>query len=257
MPLYIGDWEKDCNVLSLESEAAWLRIIFKMFTNGKQSSYKLPTKGLQNLWRVSEEKVHEILQELQDYDICEIHTEGRFTEFTSRRYEKENQISEIRKEAVSKRKDRNKNLQNPYKKSTKEVQITDNDNDNDIDNDNNNEIEKEEKKGVGKKEEKTEVVFPFDSENFKTQWQHWKVYKRKEFKFNFKSLQSEQASLTELANKSNGNEKIAIAIIHQSMANGWKGFFELKNKSSYEKQIKQNGPSDEFRRKTAERLGII
>ena len=51
IPLYIGDWEKDCNVLSLESEAAWLRIVFKMFTNGKQSTYKLPTKGLQNLCR--------------------------------------------------------------------------------------------------------------------------------------------------------------------------------------------------------------
>ncbi len=122
IPLYIGDWEKDCNVLSLEAEAGWLRIIFKMFTNGKQSVYKLPTKGLQNLWRVSEHKVEEILNELSDFNICEITTDGRFTEFTCRRYVKENSISEIRKESVSKRKDR-------YKTSTKHIQTTENEND--------------------------------------------------------------------------------------------------------------------------------
>jgi len=44
IPLYTGDWEKDCNVLSLESEAAWLRIIFKMFNSGKQSVYKILQK---------------------------------------------------------------------------------------------------------------------------------------------------------------------------------------------------------------------
>jgi hypothetical protein len=136
IPLYIGDWEKDCNVLSLETEAAWLRIIFKMFTNGKQSSYKLPTKGLQNLWRVSEEKASEILDELIDYNICEIQTDGRFTEFTCRRYVKENSISEIRKESVSKRKDR-------YKPFTKELQTTENE----IENESKNENDFKNKKG--------------------------------------------------------------------------------------------------------------
>tara|TARA_R110002020_G_scaffold318905_10_gene534578 strand:- start:6989 stop:7774 length:786 start_codon:yes stop_codon:yes gene_type:complete len=72
------------------------------------------------------------------------------------------------------------------------------------------------------------LVFPFETKNFKAQWDHWKVFKKKEFRFNYKSLQSEQAALTELGNKSNGDEKTAIAIMHQSMANGWKGFFELK-----------------------------
>ena len=128
IPLYIGDWEKDCNVLSLESEAAWLRIIFKMFTSGKQSTYKLPTKGLQNLWRVSEEKANEIIEELIDYNICEIQLDGRFIEFKCRRFEKENEISVIRKDAVSNRKDRVKKpkkvLQTLYKNNTKDVQNT-------------------------------------------------------------------------------------------------------------------------------------
>lgn len=97
---------------------------------------------------------------------------------------------------------------------------------------------KEEGKGNGKSHGKTEIqksekpdpelVYPFETKNFKAQWDHWKVFKKKEFRFNYKSLQSEQAALTELGNKSNGDEKTAIAIMHQSMANGWKGFFELK-----------------------------
>lgn len=139
IPLYIGDWEKDCNVLSLEAEAAWLRIIFKMFTNGKQSTYKIPTKGLQNLWRCSSEKVEEIIQELIDFDICKIEIEDRFVQFTSRRYEKENKISDIRREAVSSRKDRTKSLQSTYKKDTKHIQNNENENENENDIVSNNE----------------------------------------------------------------------------------------------------------------------
>jgi len=126
IPLYTGDWEKDCNILSLEAEAAWLRIIFKMFNGGKQSSYKIPTKALQNLWRVNEEKMLCIISELSDNDICGIAQDERFITFTSRRYERENRISEIRREAVSNREDRQidstKDLQTAYKTDTNILQ---------------------------------------------------------------------------------------------------------------------------------------
>jgi uncharacterized protein YdaU (DUF1376 family) len=155
IPLYIGDWEKDCNVLSLEAEAAWLRIIFKMFTNGKQSSYKIPTKGLQNLWKVSEEKASEIIQELTDFNICIINIDGRFIEFTCRRYIRENQVSEIRKKAVSSRKDRTKTKETSYKKSTKHIQNTEIE----IEIENENNIDKRE--GVGEKEDEKPKRFNF------------------------------------------------------------------------------------------------
>jgi uncharacterized protein YdaU (DUF1376 family) len=103
-----------------------------------------------------------------------------------------------------------------------------------------------------------EIVHPWETETFRVQWQHWKIYKKKEFGFKFKSLQSEQAALTELANKSNSDEKTAIKIMHQSMSNGWKGFFELKNNSNG--KTKQTGKSevnysDEFRRRIAAKMG--
>jgi hypothetical protein len=65
-----------------------------------------------------------------------------------------------------------------------------------------------------------------------TLWGHWKEYKAKEWGFKFKSHQAEQASLSKLANMSKGDEATAIGIITQSIENGWKGFFELKNNTS-------------------------
>lgn len=128
IPLYTGDWEKDCNVLSLSAEAAWLRIIFKMFNNGKQSTYKVSTKALQNLWRVPEELVISIIEELEDNNICGIERTEKYVLFTSRRYEKENIISDVRRKAVSQRKDRTNSLQKSYKKDTNTLHNTENEN---------------------------------------------------------------------------------------------------------------------------------
>lgn len=73
------------------------------------------------------------------------------------------------------------------------------------------------------------IIYPFESENFLNIWKNWKEYKGAEHRFKFKSEQSEQAALNELVKVSKGHEDTAIEIIKQSMANGWKGFFELKN----------------------------
>lgn len=92
--------------------------------------------------------------------------------------------------------------------------------------------ELENKKKPKEKKENLEVIYPFNTENFIGEWLSWKIYKSKEFNFKYKSVQSEQAGLTELSNLSGKNETKAIAIINQSIAKGWKGFFELKNNTS-------------------------
>lgn len=61
------------------------------------------------------------------------------------------------------------------------------------------------------------------------EWIKWKEYKRAEFGFKYKSEISEKSAKAELLKLSNNNEEEAIKIIQQSMANGWKGFFKLKN----------------------------
>lgn len=87
-------------------------------------------------------------------------------------------------------------------------------------------------KGVQGEKQKIEdltIAFPFDSDNFKSFWNNWKEYKKAEHGFKYKSQQSEQSALISLNKLAGGNEEIAIKIIMQSMENGWKGFFELKN----------------------------
>ncbi len=95
---------------------------------------------------------------------------------------------------------------------------------------------KEEKSKVKASPDDAAIIFPFESESFKIQWQHWKEYKQKEHRFSYKSPQSEQASLYDLSKISSGVEQTATEIIHQSMANGWKGFFELKKDKNGKKQ---------------------
>jgi hypothetical protein len=72
------------------------------------------------------------------------------------------------------------------------------------------------------------VELPFNSEIFSKAWNEWKDYKKNCHKFNFKTQSSENIALKQLVNLSNQNEQNAVEIINQSMANGWKGFFELK-----------------------------
>ena len=48
----------------------------------------------------------------------------------------------------------------------------------------------------------------------------------------------------ELSNLSQGKESTAIAIMNQSMAKGWKGFFELKNNNQNGNWNNNNKQSD-------------
>lgn len=92
------------------------------------------------------------------------------------------------------------------------------------------------KERKGKKEkivkDKKEIVLPFQSESFVNIWNEWKEYKKNQHSFIFKSAQSEQSSLINLAEISGGNEQTAIKIIKQSFINGWKGLFPLKTENN-------------------------
>lgn len=60
-------------------------------------------------------------------------------------------------------------------------------------------------------------------------WQRWIDFKKSQFNFNYKSLVSEQTAINELIKLSGDNDNKANLIIDQSISNGWKGLFELKN----------------------------
>jgi len=113
IPLYIGDWEQDTNSLSLKAEGAWLKIIFKMFKNEKSGIYKASTKALQNLWRLNEAEVAEVLDELISSNVGEINKLEGIYEFKNRRMLKEKHISVIRTKAVQTRYKDDTNMLHP------------------------------------------------------------------------------------------------------------------------------------------------
>ena len=81
---------------------------------------------------------------------------------------------------------------------------------------------------INKSEISKNLDYPFNSDGFIKKWNEWKEYKKSCHKFSFKSDSSEKLSLNQLSKLSNNLEPIAIEIINQSIANGWKGFFEIK-----------------------------
>ena len=108
------------------------------------------------------------------------------------------------------------------------------------------------KEGMG---EKPKIVYPFESDEFIRQWEVWKNYRANEDGFKYRSVASEQAALTKLGNLSQYNQAQAIAIMHQSMANGWKGFFEVKQHEAKQPSGKSKTIySSSFKGKIAERL---
>ena len=110
--------------------------------------------------------------------------------------------------------------------------------DKDMDKDKDKVMDKEK---VKDKKPKIEIVFPFNSEKFLQLWDVWKDYKSREHGFRFKSAASEQASLNELVKLAKGFEHTACLIIEQSLAKGWKGFFELKNDTNGTTKTHQTG----------------
>ena len=80
--------------------------------------------------------------------------------------------------------------------------------------------------------QKKEIEYPFPTKEFKAGWDLWKAYRKKKDKFQYFDEVSEKKALSELFNLSKMNESTALAIIRQSIDKGWKGFFELKNKTN-------------------------
>lgn len=66
------------------------------------------------------------------------------------------------------------------------------------------------------------------SEDFLKDWNEWLDYKKTNHKFTYKTIESEQIAFNHLYKLSNENQSTAREIINVSIANGYKGLFELK-----------------------------
>jgi hypothetical protein len=73
------------------------------------------------------------------------------------------------------------------------------------------------------------IVYPWNDVVFIDWWVKWKIYKKQQFKFTYKSI-AEQSALQNLQELSENDMFCAIRIIKKSIDSGWMGFFKEKNK---------------------------
>ena len=76
-----------------------------------------------------------------------------------------------------------------------------------------------------------ELALPFDDVLFVEHWDLW-LAERRERRYGKYTFNGEQAALHKLHKESGGDMYTAIEMINESIANGWRGIFPLKNKKN-------------------------
>lgn len=99
-----------------------------------------------------------------------------------------------------------------------------------------------------------QVELPWKNQKFAEAWRLWTNFKKEQFQFSYKQI-SEQGALKDLTELSAGDMDKAIAIIHQSIKKGWKGFFELKSQNTITKKLVDQRQSD-YKQQLMNRLGV-
>lgn len=99
-------------------------------------------------------------------------------------------------------------------------------------------------KNIDIEEEDSVITYPFDTKEFKDIWQIW-LDERKQQRIKKYTARGEQAALHNLQKISNDDEETAIQIIKQSIAQGWRGLFPLKQQRAAASTPKYD--SDELR----------
>lgn len=78
------------------------------------------------------------------------------------------------------------------------------------------------------------ILYPWEGPQFLGAWSEWKQYKKDQFRFTYKNRTSEQTALKQLHKLASGSLDTALLIMEQSIANGWKGFFTVKQDTKHQ-----------------------
>ena len=94
-----------------------------------------------------------------------------------------------------------------------------------------NDTEKIREEKIREEKIREEEIY-YKNDFIKKAWEKWKDYKYTQFKFYYKSINSEQTGINKLTKLCNNNFNNAILIVEESISNGWSGLFELKTSKS-------------------------
>ena len=123
-----------------------------------------------------------------------------------------------------------------HKQTTDEPQKSPNKKDKNVNNENN---DKKKSKKAGFDYSKSDFSF-IESEDLKAIFLEWLDYKKETHKFSYKSERSLQVAYNELLEHSGGNPEKARAVVHRSIANGWKGLFPYSGQTT---DARKNSPT--------------
>ena len=216
IPFYIGDYLKDTRVLPLSVRGLWVDLICFMWDAPHRGELVGTLDEVARMVGCDAKEAEFALNLLKQKKTADIDLlpSGEFR-IVSRKMKRDHEISKERSKAG--KKGIQQKFANTFAKAKRKAKAKQNtDIDIDIDIDNEIKIDKESK-----------INFPFPTEKFKASWAAWKDY-RKEIKKPYRSEMSENVALKNLGKYS---EETAIAMIENSIANGWQGIFELKNKN--------------------------
>lgn len=86
--------------------------------------------------------------------------------------------------------------------------------------------------GKGKERKGIRRDVEFINDNIKNAWLKWVEYKKTQFKFEYKTTDSEQEAINNLIDLCKGNFDDAEKIVKQSIVKGWKGLFEIQQQNT-------------------------
>lgn len=93
-----------------------------------------------------------------------------------------------------------------------------------------------------------DLIYPFIDDAFLEAWEKWKIYKKEQHRFKYKSSITEQQALKRIGDNCS-NPREAIAMIDYSIAQGYQGLFKENVKGNYQKAgAVTSHNADQFRR---------
>ena len=211
---YPNDWLGGTLGMSFEEKGAYIELLMLQFNRGHMTSHMIRQVVGQN-WDKIKDKFQTDENGLFFNKRLEIEKENRkaFTESRRNNISGKNQYSK-------------KNKNKGHKTKHMEGHVTSHMED-ENENENINEYGIEKKGGLG---EKTKI----DISKISEAWAKWIKFKKDQFRFVYKSEESEELAKAELLKLSKNNSELALKIVERSMKNNWKGLFELPDESKPE-----------------------
>lgn len=210
---YPGDWLGGTLGMSFEEKGAYIELLMLQFNRGHMTEHMIRQVVGQN-WEAIRSKFITDENGLYFNQRLEIEKENRkaFTESRRNNILGKNQYSKKEKKKAHKTKDMKGHMTTHMEDENEDENI-------------NKDLDKnEDQKNLAK----TENSVSSQIDPFVLIWDKWKKFKKDQFRFSYKSEESEKLAKQELLNLSGGNPEIALGIVNQSMAKGYKGLFELK-----------------------------